>query len=405
LRFQEWIALKAGAYLSKQSGLHISFESAVGNWKQGSIRVTNVVLAREGSPVTGQSAIYLTIDRMDVTLSLLWAGKGKGLLKECTASGVRGFVDRRFEAQFIANNPNYPPAKLTREKAKLEVSRLSVTDLLIQLYLPDATQQSRPLSIYTLECDRVRKRWLFLDLLSAKSVVGKFDGCLFTFGIPQKEHLSPIQAKNRQLWRERELKIDGVPISLLSKTATGPLGWIKEGTLDISLCITLPAKTNSVKVISPRSGSDEHGIGTMVETGNDESGNDGGDDNDVMEMRFDVMFNHLHVVAPLYTPELSYLNNAVVHPILAYMNSHSKHIPLSFAVRLTTSALDNSWTPADAGLWDGLNTSVALAFAKVVHDTQTTETLRVVANTLLKDCWQWLAGWVSPPSYYYAGAA
>lgn len=237
---------------------------------------------------------------------------------------------------------------------------------------------------------------------------------MFTFGIPQKEDLGHARLKHttQQKPRERELKIDGVPMSLLSKTATGPLGWIKEGTLDISLSITLPAYDASPKHVhyvenkatKNRGSGADHEIETLVETGElIETGEvDEGkirEDEDAMEFRFDVMFNHLRVVAPLYTPALSYLNNAVVHPILAYMNSHSKHIPLSFDVRVGMSVLDGSWTPSDAGLWDGMSASVAMEFGRIVHDTQTTETLRNVANTLLKDCWVWLTGWVSPPTF------
>ena len=188
--------------------------------------------------------------------------------------------------------------------------------------------------------------------------------------------------------------------------------------MDISLSITLPSVERSAKREAPvpnsdverhgRGGASEHEIETLVETGEVIEGGDAAqpqqqqlqaDGADVMELRFDVMFNHLRVVAPLYTPELSYLNNAVVHPILAYMNSHCKHIPLSFDVRLSTAMLDGSWTPSEAGLWDGISASVAMEFGRVVHDTQTTETLRNVANTLLKDCWQWLTGWVYTPVY------
>lgn len=216
-------------------------------------------------------------------------------------------------------------------------------------------------------------------------------------------------------------------MSLLSKTATGPLNWIKEGTLDISLSITLPSKESSAKyreLVTTRQMTTQE-MPTTQEMGN--LSNDANDEAEVggsvkvedtkeittnttttttntdsgmgMEMRFDVMFNHLRVSAPLYTPELSYLNNAVVHPILAYMNSHSKHIPLSFDVRLDLANLDGARTPSEAGMWLGLSSSVALEFAQLVHDTQTTETLRSVANTLIKDCWLWIAGWLYTPSY------
>ena len=213
--------------------------------------------------------------------------------------------------------------------------------------------------------------------------------------------------------RERELKINGIPMSLLSKTATGPLGWIKEGTLDISLSITLPNVESTTKPKEAEAESHQQATNTpptkheqieiteaeeVLETINSERAHNH-NNGTTLEMRFDVMFNHLHASAPLYTPELSYLNNAVVHPILAYMNTHNKHIPLSFEVRLDVVGLDGARSPAEAGLWDALSGSVAEAFGRIVHDSQNTETLRNVANTLLKDCWTWLSGWVYSPSY------
>jgi distribution and morphology protein 31 len=188
-------------------------------------------------------------------------------------------------------------------------------------------------------------------------------------------------------------------MSLLSKTATGPLGWIKEGTLDISLSITLPnfESTTKHKEMEPEAHqSTKHEEIDMAEETEDSELTD---DSTILEMRFDVMFHHLRASAPLYTPELGYLNNAVVHPILAYMNSHNKHIPLLFEVRLAVAGLDGARSPAEAGLWDALSSSVAEAFGKIVHDSQNTETLRNVANTLLKDCWTWLSGWVYSPNY------
>lgn len=340
---------------------------------------------------------------MDVEISLLWMLHGKGILKACKASGVRGHVDRRPEITYYANNPNHVPIKRTWHRGDLEMEKLIVSDLLIQMYLPDPSD-SRPLpvSIYTLDCDRFRFHWLFLDLLSSKSVVGKFDGCLFTFGIPQRVDF--VRSTVEHTARERELKINGIPMRLLSKTATGPLGWIKEGTLDISLNITLPTWESSTKhkevEPEPLPSSEVELIETEEIIPEIEGG--GGEDMDsdtTLEMRFDVMFNHLRASAPLYTPELSYINNAVVHPILAYINSHNKHIPLTFYVQLAVPGLEGARSPAEAGMWDAMSGSVAVAFGKIVHDTQNTETLRNVANTLLKDCWMWLSGWVYSPTY------
>lgn len=195
-------------------------------------------------------------------------------------------------------------------------------------------------------------------------------------------------------------------MSLLSKTATGPLGWIKEGTLDISLSITLPtlestSKHRGVDLESQQPTTNHNEIDTVEAIEENEPSGDleRANDTTTLEMRFDVMFNHLFASAPLYTPELSYLNNAMVHPILAYINTHNKHIPLSFKVQLPIANLDGARSPAEAGLWDALSNSVALAFGKIVQDSQNTETLHTVANTLLKDCWMWVSGWVYSPPY------
>lgn len=50
-----------------------------------------------GSEAHKQSAVHLTIDYVDVKLSLLWLLEGRGILKMCKASGIRGSIDRRFE--------------------------------------------------------------------------------------------------------------------------------------------------------------------------------------------------------------------------------------------------------------------------------------------------------------------
>lgn len=36
------------------------------------------------------------------------------------------------------------------------------------------------------------------------------------------------------------LKIDGLKIDLLSKNTSGPLSWIKDGTLDLLLFVKIP---------------------------------------------------------------------------------------------------------------------------------------------------------------------
>lgn len=46
---------------------------------------------------------------MDVKISLLWMLEGKGILRACKASGVRGFVDRRSEITYYQNVSSLSP--------------------------------------------------------------------------------------------------------------------------------------------------------------------------------------------------------------------------------------------------------------------------------------------------------
>lgn len=234
---------------------------------------------------------------------------------------------------------------------------------------------------------------MLLDLFSAKSVVGRFDTCLFTFGIPQR--VGPQPANNSNL---RELKIDGVPFDAINKSATGPLGWIKEGTLDISAIIAHPPKYIEGISDSPKWNYGSYGLhGTAGSYGSDVTHMDDMDaetNDDTLAFRVDCMFNHLLVVAPLYTPHLSYLSNALIHPILSYMNAHNKHIPLTFDMRIPLAEFDGAWTPSEAGFWDFMSKAVGEAFAQAVAEKKNADTLKTAAGTFLKDVWGWMGALV-----------
>lgn len=57
-------------------------------------------------------------------------------------------------------------------------------DLLVTIYQPD---DFRPFtfSIFRADIKTFRKQWLFYDFLSAESVVGQYDNCLFSLHKPQ----------------------------------------------------------------------------------------------------------------------------------------------------------------------------------------------------------------------------
>jgi len=286
-----------------------------------------------------------------------------------------------------------------RRKAKrgdFVLENLTLSDTLVTLYLPEPSHRPLPISIYSLNCDWFRKQWLLFDLLSAKSVVGRFDTCLFTFGIPQRVGPHPINNSNL-----RELKIDGVPFEVMNKSATGPLGWIKEGTLDISATIVHPPKYIEGVTDAKFYGKNGAGgsYGSDVPAHMDDVDTDTYED--ILTFRVDCMFNHLLVVAPLYTPHLSYLSNALIRPVLSYMNAHSKHIPLSFEMRIPLSEFDGAWTPSEAGIWEAMSSAVGIAFAQAVDEKKNADTLKTAAGTFLKDVWGWVGGLVPSRSPTY----
>ncbi|GAM23918.1 hypothetical protein SAMD00019534_070930 [Acytostelium subglobosum LB1] len=374
--FSEWAAKRIGKYLTTNTGINITFEGARGEWKTGYIRLENVTVSRKPRSDEHLSSIQLSIKQIDIKLSILWMLEGKGIIQECLVSGVRGIIDRRTEGVYVGTNMIYPRKK--KSPGDFVFNRLDVKDLLITFHKPDTTHRPMLISIFSLESSRFRKQWLLYDIFCSKNIVGKFDGSLFTYTVPQLQTMDP---ETLSKFEQRELKIDGMDIEHLSKNATGPLGWIKDGTFDIQLNLLLPKCPEHEILVDTESTAVDYGI---IPLDRDPFKN--------LHLNVNVQLNHLFSVAPLYTPELSYLSNALAHPIVAYINSHSKHIPLQFDFSLNLRQFNGAWTLSQASFWEVLSDSVGRELANKVKETKNVTTLRHVAGELLTD----LIGWVKP---------
>jgi len=88
----------------------------------------------------------------------------------------------------------------------------------------------------------------------------------------------------------------------------------------------------------------------------------------VMDLRMHL--NDVRAVVPLFTRDLSYVNNALIRPIVAYINSRRTFIPINCRVVKRLSDFDGSWTVFDSGLMDDLSAEVYDAFARDVTDEQ-----------------------------------
>ncbi|KAJ3124105.1 Mitochondrial distribution and morphology protein 31, mitochondrial precursor [Nowakowskiella sp. JEL0407] len=371
LQFQEFVAKKIGDFLSSETGFTISFESAiVPRWRQGVIRLTNVSLL-----CTGDSYLHLlntsrakkslpplpdseydrnwtywdvSIQSVDVTLSLWRWIEGRGLIKECTMKGVRGTVDRTH----IKFDPNWTPKKRQQQFGDFELDRFVVEDLLFTVHQPN---QFRPyaVSVFSSELSRFRKQWLLFDLVCAESIVGMFDNCLFSVHKPQSS--VDEQRDGGEGWfKMSHLKINGVPIDHFNSGLSGPVGWIRRGTMDVDLHVRIPQSTDDDLLEFFR---DIEGIESTPENRTPS-----------VLMYCDVKLNDLKASVPLVTPHISYLSNAMIRPIVAYMNANKTSIPLQFGANIYLENFNGAWDVYAAGLVDVFSEKMGRELTLLVED-------------------------------------
>ncbi|KAF3942082.1 hypothetical protein ABW19_dt0203829 [Dactylella cylindrospora] len=78
--------------------------------------------------------------------------------------------------------------------------------------------------------------------------------------------------------------------------------------------------------------------------------------------------NDTRAAIPLFTQDLSYKNNALMRPIIAYINSQRTIIPINCRLVKRVKEFDGSWTLFDSGLMEDLSAEVYDAFVKDIAD-------------------------------------
>ena len=273
-------------------------------------------------------------------------------------------------------------------------------DVLLTVYQPNGF---RPFTISVFNCElpRLRKQWLFYDFLSAKTMSGSFDNSLFTIH-PRQVHnytgvplIDGAEAEPSHWKKQSRLRIDGLKIDHLNRGVEGPFGWITEGNVDVIADILIP-NDNEASVIKVMSDFYEqieaqfllkkkHLERLLDNNANQQEENDDlipsrtapvttdtSSDPDrrylVMDLR--VHLNDVRAVVPIFTKDLSYVNNALIRPIVAYINSRRTFIPIHCRVVKRVNDFDGSWTIYDSGLMDDLSAETYDAFSRDVTDEQ-----------------------------------
>jgi len=91
----------------------------------------------------------------------------------------------------------------------------------------------------------------------------------------------------------------------------------------------------------------------------------------------DLRFRDLKAALPLFPREMSYVNSALIRPIVAFMNAHHTLVPIHCQIVKDLGDFDGAWTMWETGLMDeiALKTYDALAY----HVTQANMNRRVKA--------------------------
>ncbi|EWC48316.1 hypothetical protein DRE_07764 [Drechslerella stenobrocha 248] len=490
---QEYLAKVVGNYLTQEMDMKVVFESAiVPRWKDGSISFKKVFVSRRpgilkgrnvekgsstvaaaaaaaaafseghsGTPDEEDDGNYtqfdLTIDTVNVTISLARWMNGRGLLVDVDMKGVRGVVDRTH----LRFDPAVDPRSYrhTYTVGDYELDHFKLEDLLVTVYQPDGF---RPFHVSIFSCDlpQLRKRWLFYDFLSANHVSGSYDDSLFTLH-PRQTHGPTAQPPNGYAsnnnniytsgspeaeafpWKKASrFRIDGLRFDHLNRGYEGPLSWVVAGNLDIAADIYLPedsaegiskfmhdimekmetsiaarrtkltdmmagapdlsyenisgligaavglvedGSTAPVSVRLKADGGDayigEH-MRTFEESVSDVAGGfstttagvvsataeAASDASKFMMMDLRLQMNDTRAAIPLFTQDLSVKNNALMRPIVAFINSRRTIIPINCRLVKRVKEFDGSWTLFDSGLMEDLSAEVYDAFVRDIAD-------------------------------------
>ncbi|KAJ7451796.1 mitochondrial distribution and morphology protein family 31/32 [Mycena galericulata] len=348
------------------------------------------------------SMFDLNVDSIDVTLSLWRWLDGKGLIEDAVVKGVRGTLDRR-SVYWDPDNPLDPVLfRRTGRPGDFELDSLQLEDVLITVYQPDGFRPHTA-SIFQADIKTFRKQWIFYDFLCAENIVGQFDNCLFSLHKPQSiGRTTEMDLKDGDWGRMSRIRIDGVNIDHLQRATTteGPISWITSGKVDAVLDIKFPRDPADASQLNAILGEIADAISTSLDPileripaqrelakpplrapEGEKTKKITGSEEDKMTPRvvidIDLRFRDLKAAVPLFTRDLSYVNYALIRPIVGFMNANRTLVPIRCRVVKDLADFDGSWTVT--GLMDEISLQVYDAMAYHVTQANMNRRLKTVS--------------------------
>lgn len=411
-----FVSRRPGQVKSSVSKGSSSNAAAVAAAERGSEKESPIVEVDDGN----YTQFDVTLNTVNVTLSFVKWWNGKGLLKDVEIKGVRGVIDRT-SVKWSAGNTDPLSYRHEHQPGDFEIDSFTMEDLLVTVHQPGGFRPFS-VSIYSCALPQLRKQYMFYDFLSANHMSGSYDGSLFTIHPRQIHGVPPGQARTADplgepdAWKKHSrLRIDGLKIDHLNRGVEGPFGWIYEGNVDIvadvrfphddddsitkvmtdfydrledavtsnryfrildnptrqkeEVIVNEPSSIHSVNALHVADRANDYPTSFHDDDSPDQSSTDE-EQPRYLVMDFRIHLNDVKATVPVFTSNLSYVNQALVRPIVAYINAKRTYIPIACRIVKRASDFDGSWTIFDCGLMDDASAEVYTAFARDVEDQQ-----------------------------------
>jgi len=216
---------------------------------------------------------------------------------------------------------------------------------------------------------------------------GTYDNSLFT--LHPRQSPSGDKPESGKISR---LRIDGVNVDHINRGVEGGMfSWVVEGKVDVVADMRLPVTDEEIDLRKIVEGVREN-IETNIKFTNG-NGNGNGhkydededeetlyaprqttsadDETDKVVFDLIVSLNDVRAQVPYLTRDLSYVNNALIRPIVAYINSRHTHIPVRCQVVIPLEDFDGSWGMWDSGLLDAVSAEVSSSLYTDVNNRYT----------------------------------
>lgn len=407
---QEFVARKLGEFITKNSKLNVTFEHAiVPGWSDGKISFKKCFVSRrprsikrfiKGSQAEAYAASLsqiedledfddgnytqfdLTIEEVIISLSFKKWLNGTGMVETMQIVGMRGVVDRthvHWDPEDDATN-----YKNVYQPGDFEINEFSMQDVLFKLKQPNHFR-TFDVAIYNCELPILRKHWLFYDLLNANVMSGAYDNALFTVHRKQRfndfDDNSDLTSKWKRITR---LRIDSLNIDHLNTGLEGPFGWITSGKVDMIGDVMVPQENNSMNMSdlvnsiaeAIKKEATRYRNPNVKESKHPDHRTRLSSEEDIDISKYFVLdltirLNNVRATIPFKAPELSYVNYALIRPIVAYINSkNNSFIEIKNRIIKNIDDFSGSWTVYDSLLMDDISEEVYDNFVDYVADDE-----------------------------------